>query len=299
MAKAKASTVVMTPGQLMYALQQRYPAREYALLEQVRNGTGYGRTVRTADAIALSLWPSRGLVLHGFEIKNYRGDWIREKDKPEKAEEIARFCDYWWLVVTRADIVHEGELPATWGLLAPDETGTKLVAVQQPTKMEAQPWSRAFMAAVLRTAADSMVPKSAVDAQVEEARQAGFAQGKGAAPANEAERELKDLRELKTRVEAFERASGHEIHLQHGWGDPVEIGKAVAAVLSTRRQYTRFIETLKSAAQSVGNGAAFQLEHLKREAETVQRSLQTHLEEIGRLQGHDAGDASEDSHVGV
>src|SRR5688572_18266988 len=80
-----------------YLLAKRFAPSAYAFLPQLRNGTGFGRT-RTADAVAMSLWPSRGIYLHGFEIKVGRGDWLSELRQPEKAEEIARFCKYWSLV---------------------------------------------------------------------------------------------------------------------------------------------------------------------------------------------------------
>jgi len=57
---------------LFELLQKRFPSEEYACLPQVRNATGYSSVIRTADAIAMSLWPSRGLDLHGFEFKSLR-----------------------------------------------------------------------------------------------------------------------------------------------------------------------------------------------------------------------------------
>ena len=39
---------------------------------------GFAGGGRYADAIAMNLWPSRGLAVHGFEIKISRGDWQRE-----------------------------------------------------------------------------------------------------------------------------------------------------------------------------------------------------------------------------
>ncbi len=59
----------VTADDLWKALPRRYPQTEYALFSQVRNATGFASRIRTADAIALSLWPSRGLALYGFEFK--------------------------------------------------------------------------------------------------------------------------------------------------------------------------------------------------------------------------------------
>ena len=49
-------------------LRTRYQAPAYAYLPQVGDSTGYS-VHRHADAIVMSLWPSRGLHLMGFEIK--------------------------------------------------------------------------------------------------------------------------------------------------------------------------------------------------------------------------------------
>lgn len=140
--------MTLTERQVMAALKTRHPAPAWAFLEQVRNSTGVATVTRTADAMAMSLYPSRGLELHGFEVKVSRGDWLREMKEPSKAEELCRFVDRWWLVVGDASIVRPDELPSTWGLLVPRGSGlhAKVVA----PKLEPQPMSRRFLAALLR-----------------------------------------------------------------------------------------------------------------------------------------------------
>src|SRR4051812_18306594 len=77
----------ITARDLVAALERRVPRPEYVLLEQVRGATGITEGAdRSADAIAMSVWPSRGLELHGFEVKVSRGDWLRELREPAKAE---------------------------------------------------------------------------------------------------------------------------------------------------------------------------------------------------------------------
>ncbi|WP_199902756.1 hypothetical protein, partial [Azospirillum sp. B4] len=49
------------------ALRARYPAAEYALVFEVAEAVGMGAH-RRADALVMSLWPSRGLTLQGYEI---------------------------------------------------------------------------------------------------------------------------------------------------------------------------------------------------------------------------------------
>ncbi|NFV80017.1 hypothetical protein [Magnetospirillum aberrantis] len=139
----------MRTADVKAALRRAYPAPEYAILFEVADATG-ARHSRFADAVAMSLWPSRGLTVDGFEIKVSRSDWLREKAKPEKAETIARFCDYWWLVVPKG-LVKVEELPATWGLKEVSEAGEVRTA-KSPEKLNAQPLDRLFVASMLRNA---------------------------------------------------------------------------------------------------------------------------------------------------
>jgi hypothetical protein len=85
----------------------------------VRNSTGYGD--RTCDAIAMSLWPSRGLELHGIEIKCSRGDWLHELKRPDKADKMFKYFDRWWLAVSDESVAHDYEIPPTWGLIVMDK----------------------------------------------------------------------------------------------------------------------------------------------------------------------------------
>ena len=136
-------------NELAQALRGRYGAPEWALFFEVANATG-GFASRRADAIAMNLWPSRGLAIHGFEIKAARYDWLREMKNPAKAEVIARFCDFWWVVAPR-DMIKDGELPETWGLLEVNGQGS----IRQKTaahKTDAATLDRSFLASLLRSA---------------------------------------------------------------------------------------------------------------------------------------------------
>lgn len=138
---------------LWSALRKRYAAPEYAWFEEMRNGTGFSRRQdRTADAMAFGTWPSRGLLLHGFEVKVSRSDWLREKKQPEKSVELQRFCDHWWLVTTEGCVLDVGEIPVTWGWL--EWNGKKLVTKREAPRLEAQPIDRPMLAAILRRAAE-------------------------------------------------------------------------------------------------------------------------------------------------
>lgn len=239
----------MTAAELSQMLRERLPADQWALLFEVPNGTGFARRVkRTADAIAMSLWPSRGLELHGFEMKVSRSDWQRELADPSKAESIQRFCDRWWVVVSDANIVHPGELPPTWGLLAP--RGSKLVVKVDAPKLEAQPVDRLFLASLLRAAQDASPAKAQIAAAVDAERklQLEIEERRRESVRLHAEHE-RDL--LKKSIEAFERASGVKIDGWHG----ERIGAAVNLVLrvgpeNVRRQF----ESLRTQAKVIFEG---------------------------------------------
>lgn len=108
------------------------------------------RATRSADAIAMSLWPSLGLELHGFEFKVSRADWLRELKDPRKAETFKRYCDRWWLVAGSSAIVRPGELPNGWGMLVLQ--GDRLVRLADAPRLDPQPVTRPFLAALLRRA---------------------------------------------------------------------------------------------------------------------------------------------------
>ena len=145
----------MTERDVLALLAARYVAPEWAFLRHVPNGTG-GHKTRTADGIAMNLWPSRGLELHGFEVKIYRSDWLREAKDPAKADEIATRCHRWWIVAGDDSIVTQEDLfPQTWGLMV--VRGGALVVVREAPLREPAPLTWEFLAAVLRRAAEAQV----------------------------------------------------------------------------------------------------------------------------------------------
>jgi len=232
----------MTEFELFEALRPLYPAREYALLPQCAAATGVNAS-RHADALAVGLWPSRGLYLSGFEIKTYRNDWLREKKNPEKAEDLHRFCNYWWIVTAAAGIVNEFELPNNWGLLAWNEQKKKLETRKPAAFVEArQPVTLDFFCAVLRKAQEVTAPAAAIAA----ARLEGYEQGKAEKVA-ERDYRIIHLEELDAKVKEFEAASGIEI--RHGWEGAGNIGRAVRAVLENKEARDR--ETLLSIARRI------------------------------------------------
>lgn len=198
-----------------------------ALLPQVRSATGAG-SARTADAIAMQLWPSRGLTIEGVEIKTDRRDFLRELAQPEKSDEIARYCSKWWIaapegVVTKKDI-EDSSWPVMWGWL---EVGAKPAQVEvkdgKTTLIQAEvPWtkvrrtakenedvrepSRLFLASLMRSLAAHESPEAIINRRVSEAVQKATKdmQLKFDKHAEASEEELKEIR---IRVQQFEYAS--------------------------------------------------------------------------------------------
>ncbi len=138
----------MKSTDLIKLLAIEWPAPDCAFIPEFRGGTGWSRESR-ADALAMHLWPSRGLELHGFEIKISRNDWLRELKQPYKADPIKQFCDRWYLVVGDLKVIkYADELPTGWGLMHA-ENGKILTMIEAP-KLTPQPIDRAFLASLMR-----------------------------------------------------------------------------------------------------------------------------------------------------
>ncbi len=133
---------------LIAALAARYEHPRYAFFSEVGNAVGFPSS--RLDALAMAMWRSLGLEVHGFEIKLTRSDWLREKRQPFKNEDLYSYCDRWWLVLGDKDIVKDGELPPTWGLLLP--RGKSLVLAVKAPQLTPTPLDRVFVASILRKA---------------------------------------------------------------------------------------------------------------------------------------------------
>ncbi len=213
-------------------ISNRFCAPEYAFIPQVRNGTGYLNTIRTADAIAMGLWPSRGLYLNGFEIKVNRGDWLSELKNPAKADEIAQFCDFWWVVAPK-DIIKVEEVPALWGLMIPFGATTKILKPAQLLKSNDP--DKLFLAAILRRAQETITP----EAELKESFNKGKIKGEENAQIH-FKYERDEHNRLKQAVDDFEKASGVKIN---EWRGAERIGEAVRMVLEG--EHLRAKEELK------------------------------------------------------
>lgn len=238
----------MNTAELMKLLRAKYAPPEYALFTNVSNGTG-SRADRWADALCMGIWPSRGLTLHGFELKVSRGDWLKELATPTKAESICRYCDHWSVVAGGNDIVRDGELPSTWGLIAHNGHGLKVVK-PAPAFPSPAPINRTFLAAICRRAVEQGVDAAALKA----ARDAGYTDGAASekhTASYEARRTESELKELREKLAAFESASG--ITIDRWTYDTKSIGAAVKLLVNSdpRREF----ENLATSAERIAKHA--------------------------------------------
>jgi hypothetical protein len=246
-------------GTVMAALAKRYRAPMWALLEQVGNGTGTACN-RYADAIALSLWPSRGIELHGFEVKVYRNDWLRELKRPEKSEDIASACDFWWIAAIPGVVDLERDaIPSPWGVLILDGRGLvqHKKAERRHDRVELD---RYIIAAIMRRATERMVPVGSIQARIDEAREEGKEDGRTEAKQQDAhENELRELKDLREKVLQFEAASGLKIT---GYAGGLTLGGQVKRTLAldevrvgwalkgVEEQLTRALESVREARKT-------------------------------------------------
>lgn len=242
-------------GRILAALRERFASPAFAFFPHVRNQTGYARAVRTADAIAMSLYPSRGLHITGVEVKSSRGDWLSELRDPSKAEEIAQHTDFWVLAVGDRDIVQAGELPPNWGLLAPAGKALKMFIEPKLLGERDGRISRTFLAAILRRAMEDSPSENAIKVAVETAlseanrRRDELAERHQSSEIAAAKRELGYLQE---KVKAFEDASG--ISIMRGWQSG-SIGEAARAIQNCPRT-DQLASQLEEGAREMARAAA-------------------------------------------
>jgi hypothetical protein len=128
------------------ALQITYTKPEWYIGFEVGNSTG-SNCRRHADAVAINAYPSKGFEVRGFEIKISKSDLKSELETGIKSDEIARFCDYWFLVVPKG-LADEFTLPPTWGVI--EYTNNGLRQKIKAEKLERTEPTLGFLCAMLR-----------------------------------------------------------------------------------------------------------------------------------------------------
>ena len=216
---------------------------EWAMFFEVRSATGFGLGMRTADAIGMTTYPSQGLNIHGFEFKSSRSDLLSELRDVSKSASIQKYCDHWWLVLGRKDLIKVGELPSTWGLIVPYGGGLQ-IEVKSPA-LKPCDLDRSFVASLLRSAKKEELDNS----ERRRIEHEGFMEGRKVGLADAGFK----LKHLKQDVEAFEKASG--VSVQDTWNSE-RIGMAVkyivaSGVESMNSKLRYYLKSVRSAADDV------------------------------------------------
>jgi hypothetical protein len=219
--------IPMFENEAIELLGRKLQPEGFYVVPQVPNSTGAGFK-RTADAIMVQTWPSRGLALTGVEYKRSRNDWSRELRNCEKAEPVAAYCHY-WLVLAPKGIVPLGQVPPAWGLYEFDDRDRLFRTKPPPLQDHVKDLDLGFLAAVLR-AAERVNRNNAVLETDRRELEAKFAERLDA-------RVLERTREHKKLLEnvmVFEEASG--IKIRRGWSLDT-LGESLAIFLKDPDQF--------------------------------------------------------------
>lgn len=243
----------ITANDIKAAMLKRFGAPEWAILWEVANATGMNAG-RRADAVMMSLWPSRGLELHGVEIKVSRSDWKREAADPTKAESVAKYCDRWWVHTAPGVVDDLSDVPPLWGLR--EWNGRCWNTVKEAGLSESEPMDRAFLAALLRRAGEGS--QSMIDAVAEKAIAVERAKIDERIK-REVDGRTRRYERLAKSVQEFEASFGARISDDFGAGlnlryDAAQIGATAAAIVNAglTSEYDGVKPILRALKKAVG-----------------------------------------------
>ena len=239
----------MTAKEVEAKLARKYSPPYYAFFPQFRDATGWeGR--RTADAVALGLYASRGYSLDGFEIKVNRSDWLAELKQPQKSEAVGVYCDHWWIVAP-AGVIAPGEVPHAWGWL--EATGRGIKGIKDAPVLKPVAMERHLLASLVQRALGGRRDGDVIGLEEHEKILAKeFSRGTKHA-ADTVARAERELASFKRQVDKFEKASGVTISQ---YGDGEELGQLVALIRKMDPGWTideaaRVAERLRNMAEEM------------------------------------------------
>lgn len=253
----------LTAGDLMKMILRRHEGAGWQVFVELANSTG-GRVSRRADAVAMALWPSLGLEVHGYECKVSRGDVRKELIDVQKNEPVGKYCDFWWLVISDPSIIDGLMLPPTWGVLVPRDRVLRVHV--QAKKRKAVPPDRGFVASMLRSASGTTISRLRHQQIVGDLHD----------QIAELEKKLRDQScstadqpndELRETVRVFEEHAGFKI-------------------TDRRWSVTNFVEAVRLLTRKGLAGVDPTIRRLQAEAQYHQReadSTQKHIEDLQRI----------------
>lgn len=231
-------------------LRRHYPANSHVLMFEVGNTNGF-RVSRYADVLVMSLWESRGLELHGIEIKSSRADWLKELKTPQKAGAIWRYCDRWYVLATAEGVVKKEELPTDWGYMVVRDN--KLRTITQAAVVTPVTWTRGFITMMLKRAQSEVVARINMDASATEEQQL---------IRNKCESQIADIRkrnwDLLQQIDDFEKASG----IAFRWENPTKVGAAVRLLTDGGQSTLQTIEATKKTIDKLSHALGLAVEEL-------------------------------------
>jgi hypothetical protein len=229
-------------------LWNRYTEKgEYVFLFDVPDCVGTSSN-RRCDGVAIGMWGSTGRLIHGFEVKMSRSDWLRELKDVTKADPFLERCDRWWLVTGHAAVAKAEEVPAAWGWMVATKSGLRIQRPAAPLPVPSD-LRRVWALALIRRAADRGDPNSEefrvmlqnATAQIERReKQRADAAIAQANPAHE---------RLRLKVEKFEADSGMKME---DWqlGNVGRLARRLAAL--NNHGYSDVAKTLERMAKDLG-----------------------------------------------
>jgi hypothetical protein len=239
------------------ALSNKFCLPHYITLFEVRDSTGFDSS-RSADALSVGMYRNRGRELTGFEIKHSRSDWLRELKQPDKAEEIGKFCDWFYLVSNDEAVARPDELPGPWGWMV--LKGEKLKTIKKPEKMTPLPLDRHMLCSLLhsvRLQCYADIEKQIADKVAERLKT------EHSGIQYTAESWKSRFTALDEIVKKYEAASG--LNISSGWINPSKVGAAVRRLMdeeSVMERYKLDLGRVKSQAEGIVNAINMQLKQL-------------------------------------
>ena len=267
-----------TTGELLGLLKRHYvkpgaPLPGGIFLPEVgwNGGNGGG-----CDAIWVGFTSSSGRILVGHELKVSRSDWLAELSKPGKADAWADQCHAWWLVVSDPAIVHEGELPAGWGLMSPGRSRTRM-QVHVNAERKPQDHQPSWLAVRSLMARQDTLRAAAIEQARRDAHQAATAEVNERVEkriAAELARAASDGRlasQSRDRLRALEKALGVSIN----WGEPgAYYAQTTIPEIEQVRQVLTETRSVKAAVRRlVGAAAGYRIDNLQRAIDTLGDAL--------------------------
>ena len=249
----------LTTGAVLDLIETRFSDRgEHVVLFDVPNVVGMSQS-RRCDAVAIGMWKRSGYLIHGFEVKVSRSDWLREVKDTTKADPFIEKCDRWWLVTGDIDIARPSEIPEYWGWMNASKTGLRVQRPAKPLNEPSDAISRAWAYALIQRAGGKS------DGQLERHRRELEKQVTARLEAEYARRNRdhwKDTCEkLQEQISEFEAASGLELS---SWklGNAGNVGKLAKlihdwnsrgydAVSSTLRRHVDSLKSLQDRTKAV------------------------------------------------